>query len=171
MSAFIGLFRRGSRRGPGRTAARRAWKRGGLAWGGLKSLAPEIECLLHRAVRETEQHRLFVGFEPVRQPGRADEYVLGSKDQRLVSETATAFAFDDCIDRGVGRAIVLAPESLREELHEGADGRHRPIARHRIRILQLVAPTGVRAVSLPQRLERFTRALVRIPEKRRGAAL
>src|SRR5437773_10474417 len=80
---------------------------------GLERLAPKIECLLHRAVRKTEQHRLFVGLETVWQPRCAHEYIPGSKDQRLASEAATALAFDDCIFRGVGRAIGLSLESFR----------------------------------------------------------
>src|SRR2546430_17531638 len=138
---------------------------------GLERLAPKIECLLHRAVRKTERHRLFVGFEAVRQPGRADEHVPGSEGEYLASDTAAACAFDDRIYRGVARSIVLPLESLREKLHEGTDGRHRPVARHRVRILQLVAPAGVRVVSLRERLERFAGTLVRIPEKGRGAGL
>jgi len=82
-------------------------QRGSRYVGGLERLAPKIECLLHRAVRKAEQYGLLVGLERVWQPRRADEYVPGSKDQRLASQTTAALAFDDCIYRGVGRAIVL----------------------------------------------------------------
>src|SRR5258708_23707394 len=104
-----GKERRGVVRAHKDATALRNGKGGDLATsGGLEGLAPKIECLLHRAVRKTEQHRLFIGFEPVWQPGRADEHVPGPKAQRLASAAATAFAFYDCIHRGAGGAIVLS---------------------------------------------------------------
>src|SRR5205814_8754985 len=103
----------------------------------LERLAPKIERLLHWAVRKAEQHRLFVRFEVVWQPGRAHEHVPGSKDQRLACNTAAAITFDHRIYRGVARAIGLPLESLGQELQEGTDGRHCPAARHGVRILQL----------------------------------
>ena len=40
---------------------------------------PQVECLLHRAIGEREQHRLFARLQAVGHPGRADENVFGAK--------------------------------------------------------------------------------------------
>ncbi len=62
---------------------------------------------MHRAVGKTEQHRLFVGFEAVREPRRADEHVPGSKGQYLASDTAAAFTFDAL--NPLGRSCMKVP--------------------------------------------------------------
>src|SRR5258708_12788501 len=107
-----GKERRGVVRAHKDATALRNGKGGDLATsGGLEGLAPKIECLLHRAVRKTEQHRLFIGFEPAGHPGRADEHFPGPKAHRLAPEPPTPFASAYCPPRAAAPPPPLSLQS------------------------------------------------------------
>ena len=82
-----------------------------------------------------------------------------------------AFALDAGIHGGVGGAVILALETLGQQLHEGADGGHGPAAGDRVGVLQLVTPMGVDLAALAHSLQCFAGAAVGVPEQRRGLAL
>src|SRR5713226_5708603 len=90
--------------------------------------AEQIELLLHRAIGETEQHRVLVGLVGDPLPARHHEQVARTPLESLFADPRPPLAFDRGEYRGVGRAIARGLETLRQQLDEGADGRHRKIA-------------------------------------------
>ena len=62
-------------------------------------------------------------------PARHHEQVARAPLESLLADPRTPLAFDRREHRGIGRAIARGLETLRQQLDEGADGRHREIAR------------------------------------------
>src|SRR3979490_117715 len=91
-------------------------------------LAEQVQLLLHRAIRETEQHRILLGLVGDPLPARHHEQVPRAPLESLFADPRPAAAFDRREYRGVGGAIARGLESLRQQLNESADGRHREIA-------------------------------------------
>src|SRR5258708_35529922 len=102
-------------------------------------LAPEAELVLHRTVREAEQHGLCVGAVRRAMPARRNENVAWAPAESLLADLALALALDADEHRAVGAAIGRCREILRQELHEGRDRWHGVIAGRGIDIAHLVA--------------------------------
>src|SRR5258706_2278714 len=136
----------------------------------VSRLPPQPHRLLAWPVGEREKHRLAVRVDLERHPGGDDERVAGLEFVFLVLDGNSSFALDDGIDGAVGGAVGLRPESLRQELDEGGNGRHRVAAGEGIGELHLPAVAGVGILVLRQQRQRLAAALVRVVEDRRGLA-
>src|SRR5713101_5236165 len=105
--------------------------------------AEQIELLLHRAVGETEQNRILLGLVGDPLPARHHEQVARAPLESLLADPRTTLALNCREYRGVGGAIARGLETLRQQLDEGADGRHREITGLGIGEFQLQAVAGV----------------------------
>src|SRR5438876_6749587 len=106
-------------------------------------LAPEAELVLHRPVREAEQHGLCVGAVRRAMPARRNENVARAPAESLLADLALALALHADEHRAVGAPIGRCREALRQELHEGRDGRHGVVAGGWIDVAHLIAVVGV----------------------------
>src|SRR5947209_16533442 len=96
---------------------------------GVAAVFPkEIEFLLHMAIREAEQNRILVGFVRDPLPARHHEQIARTPLKGLFANPRASLAFDRREYRGVGGTIARRLEAFRQQLDEGADGRHRKIA-------------------------------------------
>src|SRR5882672_9435853 len=91
-------------------------------------LAEQIQLLLHRTVGETEQHGILIRLVGDPLPARHHEQVARAPLKSLVADPCAALALDRGKYRGVGRTIAGSLETLRQQLDEGSDRRHRKIA-------------------------------------------
>src|SRR5450631_3608254 len=91
-------------------------------------LAEQVELLLHRTIGEREQHRVRVGLMRDPLPARHHEQVARAPVEGLLADPRASAPFDRREHRRVGGTIARGLESLRQQLNEGADGRHSEIA-------------------------------------------
>src|SRR5665213_2081683 len=129
--------------------------------------AEQIELLLHRTIREAEQHRILAGLVGDPAPARHDEQIARAPFESLVADPASAMALDRGEHGGVGRTIARGLETFRQQLDEGADGRHREIPGLGIGEFQLQTVAGVPLAALPGLLQRLAGVAVGIVEDRR----
>src|SRR5271163_4847427 len=93
----------------------RSSERPGMTSLGIPSVLPEqIELLLHRTIRETEQHRVGVGLVGDPLPARHHEQVARAPLEGLLADPRASLAFDRTKYRGVGGAIARGFESPRQ---------------------------------------------------------
>src|SRR5437763_15768137 len=78
-------------------------------------LAEQVELLLHRAVRKTEQHRIRVRLVRYPAPARHHEQIARAPLKSLVADTGAALAFDRGEHGGVGGAIARGLETLGQQ--------------------------------------------------------
>src|SRR6266849_5528522 len=76
--------------------------------------AKQVQLLLHRTIRETEHHRIFVGLVGDPLPARHHEQVARTPLESLLADPRTTLAFDRGEYRGVGRTIARGLEALRQ---------------------------------------------------------
>src|SRR5262245_61098756 len=134
-------------------------------------LAEQVELLLHRTVRKTEQHRIRVRLMRDPAPARHHEQIARAPLKGLVADAGAALAFDRSEYGGVGGAIARGLETLRQQLDEGADGRHGVVAGLGIGEFQLQSVTGIPLVTGLGALQRLTGMGIGIVEDRRGLGL
>src|SRR5665213_177774 len=79
-------------------------------------LAEQVELLLHRTIREAEQHRILAGFVGDPAPARHDEQIARAPLKGLVADPAAAMALDRGEHGGVGRAVARGLETFRQQL-------------------------------------------------------
>ena len=80
-------------------------------------------------------------------PARRHEQIARAPLKRLLADPGAAAALDRGEYGGVGGTIARGLETLRQQLDEGADGRHREIAGGRIGKLQLQPVAGIPLVA------------------------
>src|ERR1700722_11940361 len=77
-------------------------------------LAEQVELLLHRTIREREQHGIRVGLVRDPLPARHHEQVAWSPFEGLIADPRATLAFDRREHGGIGRTIARGPETLRQ---------------------------------------------------------
>src|SRR6185437_11954592 len=91
-----------------------------LNYGGLFS--PQAEDLLNWPVRETEQYGIDGGLVRDRTPRRNHKNIVLFPRETVTPYVAAPAAFGYGIDSGIGRTILGAAKSGRQQLQEGRDG-------------------------------------------------
>src|SRR5262249_20422760 len=91
-------------------------------------LAEQVELLLHRAVGETEQNRIGVGFVGHPVPARHHEEVARAPFEGLLADPRATPAFDGGEHGGIRRAVALGAEPRLRQLDDGAGGCDRAVS-------------------------------------------
>src|SRR3990170_1758293 len=156
------------------TSSRLLYSRLRKAWSGAfisaALLAPQAERFLAGTVGKGEQHRLSGRLEAERRPRGHDEGIARLEVEFLPGDDCGSRSLHHGKYGAVGRAASLAGEALRQELEEGADGRHRRPAGERIDELHPPAVAGGRGLVLCQPGKRRAAARIGIVEDGRGLA-
>src|SRR4051794_13342589 len=93
-------------------------------------------------------------------PARDDEQVAGTPLKGLIANARPSLTLNRRENAGVGGSIARSLESLRQQLDEGADGRHREIAGLRVRELKLQPMAGVPFAARFRSLQRLARVAI-----------
>src|SRR5262249_21458400 len=129
-------------------------------------LAPEAERFLRRPVGIAEQHTLALGLKVIIRPRRHHENIVRLERKIQFTDTRASMALDYVEHRAVGTAIGLTGKAVRHPLDENGDGRIDISAVNRIGVPHLHAVCWMQSPMARETVERLTRAIVRIDQKR-----
>src|SRR5262252_5164022 len=129
-------------------------------------LAPEAERFLRRPVGIAEQHALALGLKVIIRPRRHHENIVRLERKIQFTDTRASTALDYVEHRAVGTAIGLTRKAVRHPLDENGDGGIDISAVNRIGVPHLHAVRRMQSPVARETVERLTRAIVRIDQKR-----